>query len=259
MDPDVVDTGILEAIRGALARSGMVAGAIILSAGASILVALRINKSRKTDAAEDRKQRDRIADEDRKQRERAEARQAKDAAEDRKQRDRIADAQLAAANRQADIAAQIEDRRAKEAGGMLKALDELLHRTAPPSPPGATEDKPYTTASPNPDPGQDGADSKGAGRAAAGLARTGADKPTVNGAHLSPDTINALFGTDEASEWMSLLGEFLWEREASVSVDDAVKQIQERIDAAAADHPDRALGEKLIDFIRETGARPPAA
>ena len=209
MDPDVVGTGTIEAVRGALARSWVVAGAIIVSTFASIAAALRINKSRKTDAAKDREQRDRIADEDRKQRERAEARQAKDAAEDRKQRDRIADAQLAAATRQADIAAQAiadaaadrkqqaaieerrakeEDRRAKEAGGMLKALDELLHRTAPPSPPGVAEDKPDITASPNPDPGQDGADSMGAASAKGGngqAAQVGIERDTRGdcGAH----------------------------------------------------------------------------
>ena len=182
MDPDVVGTGTIEAVRGALARSWVVAGAIIVSTFASIAAALRINKSRKTDAAKDREQRDRIADEDRKQRERAEARQAKDAAEDRADRKAIADAQLAVATRQADIAAQAvadaaadrkqqaaieerrakeEERRAKEADGTLKALNELLHRTAPPSSPGATEDKPDTTASPNPNPARDAASAKG--------------------------------------------------------------------------------------------------
>ena len=269
MEPEAVDTGTLEAIQGVLAKPGMVAGAIVASAFASIVVALGINKSRKTDAAEDRqqreriadedrKQRDRIADEDRKQRERAEARQAKDAAEDRQQRERIADAQLAAANRQADTAAQIEERRAKEADGTLKALTELLHRTAPPSPPGATEDKPDATASPNPDPGQDGADSMGADRAA-GPPRTGADKLAMNGAHLSSDTLNSLFGKDETDEWMSLLGPVLWDRDAPVPPDVMVEAIQARIDAAAPGHPDRARGAKIIAFIRETEARRSAA
>ena len=78
-----------------------------------------------------------------------------DAAKDRDQRGQIAEDRLAVANRQADIAAQavaeaaadrkqqaaIEERRAKEADGTLKALAELLHRTAPPSPPGKEADK----------------------------------------------------------------------------------------------------------------------
>ena len=202
-----------------------------------------------------------------------------DAAKDREQRGRIAADQLAIANRQADIAAQavadaaadrkqqaaieerrakIEERRAKEADGTLNALTELIRRTAPPSPPGATEDKPDTTASPNPNPGQDGADSKGAGRAA-GPAHTGADSPAMNGAHLSPDTLKALFGTDDPDKWMEMLGPILWERGSTVSPDVMVKAIQERMSTVGRHHPDRDRGESIIAFIRETGARSPAA
>ena len=145
-----------------------------------IATAFAVNKSRKTDAAKDREQRDRIADEDRKQR-------AADAAADRE--DRKADRE----QRAADTAADREDRkadreqRAAEAADARqgtqaimaslerqgKALEEIIRRTSPPSPPGVTEDKPDTTASPNPDPGQDGADSMGAGRAAGPARPTG--------------------------------------------------------------------------------------
>ena len=88
----------------------------------------------------------------------------RDAKADREQRGQIAEDQLAVANRQADIAAQavaeaaadrkqqaaIEERRAKEADGTLKALTELLHRTAPPSPPGKEADENTGTAEPAP-------------------------------------------------------------------------------------------------------------
>ena len=89
-----------------------------------------VNCSRKTDAAKDREQRDRIAAEDREQR-------AKDAAEDRAERkaDREQRAAEAADARQGTQAlmASLERQGA--------ALTELLHRTAPPSPPGKEADE----------------------------------------------------------------------------------------------------------------------
>lgn len=182
----------------------------------------------------------------------------KDAAEDRDQRGQIAEDQLAVANRQADIAAQavaeaaadrkqqaaieerrakIEERRAKEADGTLKALTELLRRTAPPSPPGKEADENTGTGAADADKD------------------VRADTLAPNGTYLSPDTLNALFETDDADTWMTLLGPDMWVREASVSADDAMKQIQTRIDAAAPDHPDRDLGPKIIAFIQDAEAR----
>ncbi len=175
----------------------------------------------------------------------------KDAAEDRDQRGQIAEDQLAVANRQADIAAQavaeaaadrkqqaaIEERRAKEADGTLKALTELLRRTAPPSPPGKEADENTGTGAADADKD------------------VRADTLAPNGTYLSPDTLNALFETDDADTWMALLGPDMWVREASVSADDAMKQIQTRIDAAAPDHPDRDLGPKIIAFIQDAEAR----
>lgn len=177
----------------------------------------------------------------------------KDAAEDRDQRGQIAEDQLAVANRQADIAAQavaeaaadrkqqaaIEERRAKEADGTLKALTELLRRTAPPSPPGKEADENTGTGAADADKDKD----------------VRADTLAPNGTYLSPDTLNALFETDDADTWMTLLGPNMWVREASVSADDAMKQIQTRIDAAAPDHPDRDLGPKIIAFIQDAEAR----
>ena len=135
----------------------------IIGAG-GIATTFAVNASRKRDAKADREQRDQIA------------------AEDRTDRKAIAADQLAVATRQADIAAQavadaaadrkqqaaIEERRAKESDGTLKALTEIIRRTAPASPPAVAEDKPDTTASPNPAPGQDGAESKGAASAKGG-------------------------------------------------------------------------------------------
>ena len=172
----------------------------------------------------------------------------KDAAEDRDQRGQIAEDQLAVANRQADIAAQavaeaaadrkqqaaIEERRAKEADGTLKALTELLRRTAPPSPPGKEADENTGTGAADADKD------------------VRADTLAPNGTYLSPDTLNALFETDDADTWMTLLSPV---QEASVSADDAMKQIQTRIDAAAPDHPDRDLGPKIIAFIQDAEAR----
>ena len=206
-----------------------------------IVTAIGVNKSRKTDAARDREQRDRIADEDRKQR-------AADAAADREDRkaDREQRAAEAADARQGTQAIMASLER------QGKALEEIIRRTSPPSPPGATGDKPDTAAGPNPDPGRHGADS------AAGPARTDADESATNGAHLSPDTLNSLFGKDDPDEWMTLLGPFLWEWGAPGSAE-AVKAIQARADAAPPGHPDRALGAKLIAFIRDTEARRSAA
>ena len=175
----------------------------------------------------------------------------KDAAEDRDQRGQIAEDQLAVANRQADTAAQavaeaaadrkqqaaIEERRAKEADGTLKALTELLRRTAPPSPPGKEADE-------NTGTGATDADKD-----------VRADTLAPNGTYLSPDTLDALFETDDADTWMTLLGPDMWVREASVSADDAMKQIRTRIDAAPPDHPDRDLGPKIIAFIQDAEAR----
>ena len=209
-----------------------------LTGAGGIVTAIGVNASRKKDAAKDRAERKA----DREQR-------AEDAAKDRAERkaDREQRAAEAADARQGTQAlmASLERQGA--------ALTEILRRTAPPSPPSATEDKPDTTANPNPGTGQHGADGMGADRAA-GLARTDEDKPTVNGAYLSIDTLNALFETDDEDTWMTLLGPFLWEREAPVSADAAEKAIQARTDAAAPDHPDRDLGPKIIAFIRDAEA-----
>ena len=177
----------MEPLHWILAGTG--AGGIVTA----IATAFGVNKSRKTDAAKDREQRDRIADEDRKQRAADAAADREDREADREQRDRIADEdrKQRAADRE-DRKADREQRAAEAADARQgtqaimvslerqgKALEEIIRRTSPPSPPGVAEDKPDTTASPNPDPGQDGADSMGAGRAA-GLARTDADKPAMS-------------------------------------------------------------------------------
>ena len=152
----------MEPLHWILAGTG--AGGIVTA----IATAFGVNKSRKTDAAKDREQRDRIADEDRKQR-------AADAAADREDRkaDREQRAAEAADARQGTQAIMVSLER------QGKALEEIIRRTSPPSPPGVTEDKPDTTASPNPDPGQDSADSMGAGRAA-GLARPAGRSASAN-------------------------------------------------------------------------------
>ena len=159
----------MEPLHWILAGTG--AGGIVTA----IATAFGVNKSRKTDAAKDREQRDRIADEDRKQR-------AADAAAERE--DRKADREDRKADRERRAAEAADARQGTQAIMVSlerqgKALEEIIRRTSPPSPPGVAEDKPDTTASPNPDPGQDGADSMGAGRAA-GLARTDADKPAMS-------------------------------------------------------------------------------
>ena len=92
-------------------------GAVIaVAAGAGLWATFRVNKSRKTDTALDRKQREAIADKDRDQR-------AKDAALDR-------------ADRKAD-----RERDAAENRVTMQALAELLRHTQPASPPGAHEGK----------------------------------------------------------------------------------------------------------------------
>ena len=159
----------MEPLHWILAGTG--AGGIVTA----IATAFGVNKSRKTDAAKDREQRDRIADEDRKQR-------AADAAAERE--DRKADREDRKADRERRAAEAADARQGTQAIMVSlerqgKALEEIIRRTSPPSPPGVAEDKPDTTAGPNPDPGQDGADSMGAGRAA-GLARTDADKPAMS-------------------------------------------------------------------------------
>ena len=160
----------MEPLHWILAGTG--AGGIVTA----IATAFGVNKSRKTDAAKDREQRDRIADEDRKQR-------AADAAAERE--DRKADREDRKADREQRAAEAADARQGTQAIMVSlerqgKALEEIIRRTSPPSPPGVAEDKPDTTASPNPpDPGQDGADSMGADRAAGLAARTRTSPPCL--------------------------------------------------------------------------------
>lgn len=105
-------------------------GAVIaVAAGAGLWATFRVNKSRKTDAALDREQREAIADKDRDQR-------AKDAALDRA--DRKADRELHGAENRVT----------------MQALTELLRRTQPLSPPG-TDTSPGASEDRQAEQGQD--------------------------------------------------------------------------------------------------------